>query len=105
MKKRIMLILLLVLLAGFGPVFAAINPAQPPGELAPEVMAEYGAKDGVVTQATDMVPVLSVTKQDSLLTVAVHDNYNLSALSGSVSISLDTGQACTVKDADYYLRL
>jgi len=106
MKK--LFFLLLILLAGFGVVFAATNPAQPPGVYAEAVMAEYGINDGIVTQPTVLVSALP-TEKSSFLAVVEHDN--LTALSGDfISISLDTGQHFlalenTCRDADYHLRL
>jgi len=110
--KRLILVLL-VLLAGFSLAFAAVNPAQPPGAINAEVavlMAGYGIHDGVVTQPTDIVLALPVMAELSILQSLI-DN-DIALLSDKATVKLRSSMINSMRleysfgnCADYHLRL
>ena len=106
-----LIFLLLILLAGFSLAFAAVNPAQPPGVFAEAVlMAEYGIKDGTVTQPTDIVFALSATAGQFILQSLMSDNIALisdkTTVKSQFSMINSAKLECSCGScADYHLRL
>jgi hypothetical protein len=112
MKKLIFL--LLMLLVGFGLVFAAPSPAQPPGAFEETTakkttipMAEYVVSFDDVTQLSALAATTTAVSQSSIMFDMVHDS-TVQTNSGSISIlstSINTGQTWTTGTAaNYYLR-
>jgi len=92
-------------------VFAAVNPAEPPGVFDTTVtspMAEFGIHEGIVTQPVVLAQGMPVTVDPSSFQVAVMVQSTVTANSGTyeiISMPMNTGQTWTVGNAaDYHLR-
>jgi len=115
MKKLIFLSLML--LVGFGLVFAAPSPAQPPGvysihedntaKKTTTPMAEYVVSFDDITQLSALAATPTAVSQSSIMFDMVHES-TVQTNSGVISIlsrSINTGQTWTTGTAaNYYLR-